>query len=321
MARKSKSIRFRQCGPQKNPAELVLMGVNPLFGLFGGGKKESKHQKQARKVKEKHREQIKKIRSRARRAQSECTRSCRQRYPIPRRNPLGPRYAIRWHTGSISQAFDTRGEAESMLARFHGKGEVIRVNPMPLRSERYRNPLSAEDVAPDRGAEAQEAIEIREGFVDHESTGYIVANEPHIPRGDYAQLGPLVELGVKPTSSGSTNEVQRIHFSPRPLVICDTSRRQIYFAGGEQRQSERDLPKFTSSRSGVVELGQCRSIVYVAAKYHPQAGNDAAGKLVEWQHEFGEENGILPKLFYDVDRQRLLLRGGDYRIEDRGIVN
>lgn len=221
-------------------------------------------------------------------------------------------YAIKWHTGNVSQAFQSRAAAEKVLERFHGKGELIRVNPMPLSGERYKNPV---------GAEAEQAIEIREGFVHRGSKGYRVMNEPHITAGDYAELGPLVALGVKPTSLGNTDQVQEIGFARKPILLSDTSRRQLYFAAGDQRLTSSELRTFTSHLTGTAELGVCETIVYIAAKYHPEVGNDAAGKKVEWIHPFGEENGIKPTLWYDTEHQRLILRGGDYRIEDRGIVN
>jgi hypothetical protein len=234
---------------------------------------------------------------------------CGRRHANP--SSAGKRYAVKWHTGNISQA-GSREQTERLLKRFHGKGELIRVNPMPLRGERYKNPV---------GAGAEEAIAIREGFVDHDSTGYRVANEPHIPAGDYAELGPLVALAVKPTSSGDTNVVQEIGFKPKPTLIADSSRRQLYFAAGNQSLTERELRTFTSQSSGQVELGTAESIVYLAKKFHAEVGSDVAGKVVEWIHPFGEDTGEKPTLVYDIDLERMSLRGGAYRIEDRGIVN
>lgn len=226
-----------------------------------------------------------------------------------RRNAGGKHFAIRWHTGNISNAYPTQAEAESILRRFHGAGEVIRVNPIPLRGERYRNPVDT--------ADAEEAKRIRSGFVDREARGYSVYDEPHIPAGDYALIGPLLSLAVKPAIGG---EVQQIEFHPRPIAISDTSRTQIYFAK-RAGLSVQELRRFAAQDSGVVRLGECREIVYLAAKYHPEVGSSAAGKEVEWQHQFGERSGEKPDLFYDTHHERLLLRGGAYRVEDAGIVN
>jgi len=50
-------------------------------------------------------------------------------------------------------------------------------------------------------------------------------------------------------------------------------------------------------------------------------GNWARGKTVPYQHQFGEVSGVKPQLFYDTLNQRLILRGGNYRVEDAGIVD
>lgn len=220
-------------------------------------------------------------------------------------------YAVRWGTGKISQAFDSQAKAEKLLRNFNGKGEVIRVNPLPLKAERYRNPLPS-------ATEAERAIEIREGFTHRNVKGYRVMNEPCIPAGDYAELGKLVLLAVKPKDGGA---VQELGFYPPPVVISDVSRRQIYFAGGDQFLDDRELKLFTGETGREIDLGECRVIGYLEKKYHPQVDNAAAGKTVEWVHEFGEETGERPRLIYMAHEKRLLLRGGAYRVEDAGIIN
>ena len=63
-------------------------------------------------------------------------------------------------------------------------------------------------------------------------------------------------------------------------------------------------------------LGDCRRIDYKQRKEHvPEPEID------EWRHEFGEESGIKPVLLYDAQKKRLLLEGGEYRIQAEGIVN
>jgi hypothetical protein len=220
----------------------------------------------------------------------------------------GQRYAVQWHTGNISHAMLSQAEAEKLLAQFHGAGKIIRVNPMPLGGIESRS--------------AVEAREIRSGFVAKPSSRYIVMDEPHMPAGDYAQLGKLYSLAVKPTPSGETSEVQEIGFEGQGiLVVSDVSRRQIYFVGAPHAMRSGILNVFNASASDVVDLGECREIIYEAKKYHPEVGNAAAGKVVEWRHQFGEESGVVPHLLYDTKKNRFLLRGGEYVVEDAGIVN
>ena len=239
------------------------------------------------------------------------------------RNPHGKRWAIRWHTGNISQAFNSEAEAKRMLDNFHGKGELIRVNPMPAHSERYRNPISAE---------AAEAIEIREGFTHHDARGYRVADEPLIPAGDYAELGTSgyvqdeetgeraeAYLAVKPTKGGY--RLQLTLDRRGVTFLSDTSRRQIYIAG-RFVMPLREIAQFTDAQPvGRVALGECVGIGYIAVKYHPQIENRAAGKRILWEHQFGEETGVCPSLIYDAEQERLALEGGAYRVEDAGIIN
>jgi len=153
------------------------------------------------------------------------------------------------------------------------------------------------------------AAAIHEEFTGREGKWIEVFDEPHMPAGDYAQLGELLALYVKPSSGG---QVQQITFpkSARPLVVSDETARQIYFVGGNQELAS--LAPF----GWTARLGDCRRIDYKQRKEHvPEPEID------EWRHEFGEESGIKPVLLYDAQKKRLLLEGGEYRIQAEGIVN
>jgi len=58
-------------------------------------------------------------------------------------------------------------------------------------------------------------------------------------------------------------------------------------------------------------LGRLHSVTYETSK---------GGEPSLWEHEFGEEGGEPPDLVADEDR-RLHIVGGDYDVEDRGIVD
>jgi hypothetical protein len=187
--------------------------------------------------------------------------------------------------------------------------------------ERFRNalpnPLPALD-AP----QAEHAQDLYEAFHETPSEKYIVAEEPHIPAGDYTDLGKLIALRVKPTPEGEAGHVQEITFPEKNIrVISNSSGRQIYFAGDGQEQADSDLRIFTDSEGGLIELGVCRSIVYQAAKWHQAVPASVRGEKVEWEHQFGEDGGYPPRLFYDRRKKRLLLEGGSYHVEGAGIVN
>jgi hypothetical protein len=169
--------------------------------------------------------------------------------------------------------------------------------------------------------------EIVEEFTGREVEFMDVYNEPHMPRGRYAKLGPLIALYVKPTKGG---QVIRLgapeavgHDFPKywggrpPLVVCDSSARQIYFVDGAQDIAA-SLAAFGAidRGNGVVELGKGRRIDYQCRKEHVAEPDEDL-----WKHDHGEENGELPTVLFDTRSKRLLYEGGDYRIEGPWIRN
>lgn len=160
------------------------------------------------------------------------------------------------------------------------------------------------------------AAALRSSFTGKDAEFVTVYDEPHMPAGDYAQLGELLALYVKPVSGG---QVQQIAFpkSARPVLVSDETARQIYFVGGDQ-----DITPAVAIFQGVKRsdgrfiLGDARRIDYKQRKEHvPQPEID------EWRHSFGEESGVYPIVLFDPASRRLSLEGGEYRIEDVGIVN
>jgi hypothetical protein len=173
---------------------------------------------------------------------------------------------------------------------------------------RKRLPHSWQPRAKNPSAEA-----LREKFTGKEADRIRVFQEPHMPEGDYAALGKLLALYVKPRTGG---QVQMIQASGVTLV-SDESARQIYFVGGDQDVSA-GLRVFgaVDRGAGLFELGEARRIDYKQRKEHvPHPESDS------WRHEFGEETGVCPIVLFDVNAKRLLLEGGEYEIRAEGIVN
>jgi hypothetical protein len=159
------------------------------------------------------------------------------------------------------------------------------------------------------------AAALNDSFTGREGKWITIYDEPHMPAGDYAQLGELLALYVKPNSGG---QVQQITFpkGDRPLVVSDETSRQIYFVGGNQELYGEIWRGFPGVQYPVGSLGECRRIDYKQRKEHvPDPDAD------EWRHNFGEESEVRPVLFYDARNKRLLLEGGQYRIRTEGIIN
>jgi hypothetical protein len=168
--------------------------------------------------------------------------------------------------------------------------------------------------------------DIVEEFTGREVEYLEVFNEPHMPRGRYGKLGPLIALYIKPAKGGP---VQRIgaaesvgHEYPKawignpPLVVTDSSAKQIYFVEGAQDITPcLELFGAIDRGGGIVELGQARRIDYQCRKEVASPDEDL------WKHDHGEENGVLPTVLFDTRNKRLLYEGGDYRIEGPWIRN
>lgn len=155
---------------------------------------------------------------------------------------------------------------------------------------------------------------LRERFTGKEVDRVQIFDEPHMPAGDYAMLGKLLSLYVKPYKGG---QVMEIKAAGGTMIVSDESARQMYFVGGDQDITE-GLGVFggVDRGNGVIEIGEARRIDYRQRKEHaPHPEADS------WRHDLGEENGICPKVLFDTKAKRLLLEGGDYRIEERGIIN
>ena len=154
---------------------------------------------------------------------------------------------------------------------------------------------------------------IREYFTGAPVERITVRDEPHMRAGDYALLGKLLTLYVKPLRGGQVQMIEGDGIS----VVSDETARQLWFVGGDQDVSTA-LEQFSARDRGgnIYELGEARRIDYQQRKEHaPHPDQD------EWQHHFGEDNGIRPIVLFDRNHKRLLLEDGDYRIETDGIIN
>jgi len=71
--------------------------------------------------------------------------------------------------------------------------------------------------------------------------------------------------------------------------------------------------KVPRTPKALAELGELESVVYSTDKNGDGFSN--------YEHEFGEEGGEKPLLAVDPENKKLHVVGGDYTVEDRGIVD
>jgi hypothetical protein len=131
-------------------------------------------------------------------------------------------------------------------------------------------------------------------------------------RGEFTSLGELIELVVE--SPGG--EDLRLGFDGEKVKLaCAPTGTQLYLIGGNQVLNG-SLKRFgADTAKDFVELGTAQSIVYRAAKDFTDF------KSADYEHEFGEESGDKPHVFYDKFKQRIFLMGGRYRVERPGIID
>ena len=132
-------------------------------------------------------------------------------------------------------------------------------------------------------------------------------------------LGGMEEL-VLVTPDG--HEVE-LRFGHDVRLASSPDGGQLFLVAGDQ---ELDLSRFPGidQTKDTILLGQAVSIVYYTAKHHLRRRDRMGGP---YSHEFGEDEKprrraqARPSMLYDRLNRRILFAGGNYRVEDRGIVN
>lgn len=85
--------------------------------------------------------------------------------------------------------------------------------------------------------------------------------------------------------------------------------RDLHWGRGARKTARVKVPK----PRALAEMGRLESVVYSTTK-----GGDGHS---HYEHTFGEEGGKKPSLGVDVDTRDLVIVGGDYTVEPRGIVD
>jgi hypothetical protein len=197
------------------------------------------------------------------------------------------------------------------------KADLAKARRMVNEATRLRNRLPNPGPA-SLSEDAEGARELAAEFKDHPSETYSVFDEPHIAAGDYARLGKFFGIAVKPEIGGVVQEISFASYEV--LVIADPSGHPIHIIGPQELE-ESEIALFSTSTADPCLLGEGRGISYQAAKWHPEVSAGLRGKVKIYEHHFGAEGGRKPEVWYSRRMSRLVLRGGDYFVERRGIRN
>jgi hypothetical protein len=201
------------------------------------------------------------------------------------------------------------------------QADLGRARNMVEEARRLRNRLPNPSALDSVDApEASQARELFEEFHESPSEHYTVRDEPHMPAGDYTDLGSLIALGVKPQPGGETQQVQEIVFPREIRVVSDPAGTQLYLVG-EQPLEAWELKLFGAELENRTKVGVLRHIAYQAVKWHPQVPDGARGKNKPYEHKFGDEGGAPPDLYYDRELRRCFIEGGTYSVVGVGIKN
>jgi len=212
-----------------------------------------------------------------------------------------------WHA---SGNFRTREEAMERKRQLEQSGQKVRlvVSAKGTSAENYsvytRNPSSSD------------ASHLYEEFHGESAEHVDEYQEPSPRPATLTELGDLIELQIK-RPTGWKWAV--FNFTGRNVKLASNAAgTQLYFISGNQKVTRGELTHAGADNSKeLIDLGEAMMIAYRAKKAQVD------GIAANYEHRFGEETGVRPRLMYDTrgPSPRLYLSGGEYRVEAAGIIN
>ena len=181
-----------------------------------------------------------------------------------------------------------------------------RKNPKGKRSK--RNPGSAAELFTKFHGRGPKGVFEVHDFSDHPEVAKL---------GDLCELWTSFEseeVELDWTGEGykvAGGEVEKIEWGAgekKPIVAAEPKGKQIYIFGAVE------LGKIESDKE-LVDLGDCVLIGYQAEKKFDQF------QAQIYEHVFGEDGGVPPRLMYDAVHKRLFLLGGTYKVKAEGIID
>ncbi|MGH9406778.1 MAG: hypothetical protein ACRD3D_13200 [Terriglobia bacterium] len=194
-------------------------------------------------------------------------------------------------------------------------------------------------------SELAEAQRLYETFQGRAADQVTTLDEPDAAREDLAALGWLIELVFYPRSRNTEPlDVEELGKVRRPketetrdwddvasdlgvslvvlnfehdkvCVASNAAGTQLYLVGGNQDVSG-TLDEFDADDTkDFIELGDLAALTYLASKAQSNF------EPMEWEHVLGEESGIAPFGYWNKLERRIYLVGGEYRVEEPGLIN
>jgi hypothetical protein len=191
--------------------------------------------------------------------------------------------------------------------------------PAQVESGAYRKHLAAHRAARSKKKNPNGLADASETYQQFHGEPGEHVDEIHEPSPrplSLAQLGEMIELQVRRSAGWKWGSLDlkgrgiRLAFNPEGS--------QLYFVGGDQKVSRGELSTLgVDNRKDLIDLGEAMLIAYRARKAQVD------GQASDYEHFFGEETGVRPRLGYDRrgSAPRLFLSGGAYYVTAEGIRN
>jgi len=234
--------------------------------------------------------------------------------------PRGTRnFALYVDNGRGFQYAESGGTREYLASYYLKRG----YKEVPAQSNSKANPEASSDAVYEQfhGAPPTETLEITEQFHEH----------AHL-----AGLGDLVEISVKLTGGENiggktTLKAPDPQTAPESQIVrgaCNEERNQMYLVGGDQFIDVEKLgfrADFEIKHEGeVFEATEIKDHMIIGEilkiTYQTEKGFDGF-KTIDYFHKVGEDTKVRPFLTYDYRSQHMGIAGGQYVIDERGIIN
>ena len=200
--------------------------------------------------------------------------------------------------------------------RVKGSGRLIEVLH-PLKDNPCRLPNPAELVIMSANPSNLEgASRMYEEFHGEPGKHVDEIHEPTPRPVTLSELGELLELRVKRPVGWKWG---MLDFQGKGVRLAsNVEGSQLFLVDGDQVISRGQLTQLgVDNKKQLIDLGEATLIAYRARKMQVD------GIASNYEHNFGEETGVRPRLMYDRrgPEPRIYFVGGQYHVEAAGIVN